>query len=555
MANSIYSTDQQVWKDILDENWGTISALIAARVRNSSQLEVVSTLTEFHTLLVNYSHGGVSKIQRTTIETLVKMIDADIEELIERVETFLAQAQANEQTRINNEVVRQTDEVSRETNESTRQSNEASRVTAESARVSQWTTWFTNGVTEEWEDWFSDVLATGVRKMWNDFWSGAQSDWSNWTAAEASRVAAEIARAAAEATRVTAEQARVAAETAREQQASSDHTRAEADHSTATSDHTASVTATNEASNVNAQLSGMTVTITNRQGTSSSINIGFEIYKTYSSKALMKADAANVPQGKWVVIGSTTNPTDPDNATLWQRNALAPDVQEPLFPFDLLSDLDQASSAAWADWLENMKPAINERIATADADHTQAVSDHSTATQDHTTAQADHTQAVQDHTTADADHTIALSDHSTAQTDHTTAEADHVIADADHQTASTDHGTAATDHQTAESDHQTAEADHTASVAATTAANTEANRARGYNDHPWELRNDGYIWAWDEDYDNGDGTFGAMVITNKVLIPWDQLTPTQQQQIIDNVAQGLVFATVQECRDAMNELT
>ena len=61
-------------------------------------------------------------------------------------------------------------------------------------------------------------------------------------------------------------------------------------------------TAATGAENVNAGLQGFTVTITDRNGTSRSVDIGFEIYRTYTSIAAMNADAANVPQGKFVVI-------------------------------------------------------------------------------------------------------------------------------------------------------------------------------------------------------------------------------------------------------------
>jgi len=126
--------------------------------------------------------------------------------------------------------------------------------------------------------------------------------------------------------------------------------------------------ATAGASRVNAQLFNMTVTITDRNGIPQSVNIGFEIYRTYQSVAAMNADAQNVPQGKFVII-ATTDPTSAENARLYCKNS------EGTFTF--LSDLDQAASAAWADWLENMKPQIEAAIATAGADHTQAQQDHS----------------------------------------------------------------------------------------------------------------------------------------------------------------------------------
>ena len=75
------------------------------------------------------------------------------------------------------------------------------------------------------------------------------------------------------------------------------------------------------AENLNATLVGFTVSITNRQGVTTSVDIGFEIYRTYASITAMNADAANVPQGKFVVI-ATTDPTDPDNAKMYCRNSV-----------------------------------------------------------------------------------------------------------------------------------------------------------------------------------------------------------------------------------------
>jgi hypothetical protein len=100
----------------------------------------------------------------------------------------------------------------------------------------------------------------------------------------------------------------------------------------------------------------------------------------------MNADAAGVPNGKFVMI-ATTDKTSVENARLYARNG---NPAGSSMPFTFLSDLDQASSSAWADWLNNMKPAINERISTADSDHERADVDHSMSSQDHTTALADY---------------------------------------------------------------------------------------------------------------------------------------------------------------------
>lgn len=118
-------------------------------------------------------------------------------------------------------------------------------------------------------------------------------------------------------------------------------------------------TAAAGAANVNAGLQGVTVTITDRNGVSRSVDIGFGIDNTYESVDAMNADAANVQEGKFVVI-ATTDPTSEDNAKMYIRNA--PSAVQ---PFGLICDLDQASSAAWADWLNNMKPVIQQ--ATTDA--------------------------------------------------------------------------------------------------------------------------------------------------------------------------------------------
>lgn len=172
------------------------------------------------------------------------------------------------------------------------------------------------------------------------------------------------------------------------------------------------------ASNVNAQLQNLTVTITDRNGVSRSVDIGFEIYRTYPSVAAMNADAANVPQGKFVII-ATADPTSADNAKMFCKNSQG--------GFTFLSDLDQASAAAWAEWLDTMKPQIEAALAQAASDHTRAVQDHTVAGTDHTTAQSDHTQAQSDHTRADSDHSTSVSqaNYAKAQGDYAKNMADH----------------------------------------------------------------------------------------------------------------------------------
>ena len=143
------------------------------------------------------------------------------------------------------------------------------------------------------------------------------------------------------------------------QTAASDHATAQADHTQAQSDHTRAEsdhTKVQGAENVNAELNGITVTITNRSGQSKSVDIGFDIYRTYTSVAAMNADASNVPLGKFVMI-ATTDKTSAENARMYIKSSQG--------NFRFLCDLDQASAEAWADWLNNMKPVIE--TATTDA--------------------------------------------------------------------------------------------------------------------------------------------------------------------------------------------
>ena len=172
--------------------------------------------------------------------------------------------------------------------------------------------------------------------------------------------------------------------------------------------------ATTGAENVNASLDNLTVTITNRNGVSRSVDIGFEMYRTYTSVAAMNADAANVPQGKFVVI-ATEDPTSADNAKMYCKNSQG--------SFTFLCDLDQASAEAWAEWLETMKPQIMAAINQAASDHTRAESDHTTAAADHTTAASDHTQAGTDHQQYSTDHQTFLTNEANRQSTFETNEA------------------------------------------------------------------------------------------------------------------------------------
>lgn len=100
----------------------------------------------------------------------------------------------------------------------------------------------------------------------------------------------------------------------------------------------------------------------------------------------------------------------------------------------------------------------------------------------------------------------------------------------------------------ADSDHDRAEADHERAEAATEAAGTQAARAKGYNDHPWEIRGDGYIYVWDE-------ASGQMVRTNRMILSWADLTAAERQSIIDAIAGDVGYASVAESETAAQELT
>lgn len=79
-------------------------------------------------------------------------------------------------------------------------------------------------------------------------------------------------------------------------------------------------------------------------------------------------------------------------------------------------------------------------------------------------------------------------------------------------------------------------------------AKAQGDRAKGYNDHPWEIDADGYVCVWDE-------ATQQMIRTNKIIFEWGDLTPQQQQAIIDAIKADLIVATVSESRAAAAELT
>lgn len=205
-------------------------------------------------------------------------------------------------------------------------------------------------------------------------------------AAAAANSAADSAAAkleeieASEATRRSNETARQNAEAARANEFNTISAQAATDHSD-------SQTATVGAEKVNATLTGTTVTVTDRNGTSRSTNIGFEFYRTYTSVAAMNADAANVPQGKFVII-ATTGTTDPDNAKMYVKNSQG--------SFTFVCDIDQASAEAWADWLNNMKPAVEDAT-----DEAESAAEHATQQGDYAKEWNEHPPYIGDGRTGD----------------------------------------------------------------------------------------------------------------------------------------------------------
>lgn len=75
---------------------------------------------------------------------------------------------------------------------------------------------------------------------------------------------------------------------------------------------------------------------------------GFDLYKTYPSVAAMNADAANVPEGKFVMIAS--DPEDPDNSKIYIKNS------EGTFTF--VNDLSGAQGIQGPPGADGLTPAF-----------------------------------------------------------------------------------------------------------------------------------------------------------------------------------------------------
>lgn len=131
---------------------------------------------------------------------------------------------------------------------------------------------------------------------------------------ERSRAESEAQRAAAESARETAEQSREQAEQNREQATATALQTVTAATSAANDAAAAATEATEGAEKVDARLStgggAVLLTVVNRRGVANTKEVGFRISKTYETVAAMNADAANVEEGRFVMIAGDVEQTD-----------------------------------------------------------------------------------------------------------------------------------------------------------------------------------------------------------------------------------------------------
>lgn len=197
----------------------------------------------------------------------------------------------NEEAREGRETVRENNETDRERSETTRLQSESDREQAERGRVASETN------REEAEAQRESASAAAVRA-------------ANAAAANANDKAA---LADSKAT-LAGEKAGLAGEKA----GLADTKAALADEKAALADEKAT-----EASNVVAVLTtgggAVMLTVTNRQGASNTKEVGFRIYKTYDTVAAMNADAANVDEGRFVMIAGDVE--QPDTGKLYVKGA------------------------------------------------------------------------------------------------------------------------------------------------------------------------------------------------------------------------------------------
>lgn len=443
-------------------------------------------------------------------------------------------------------------------------------------------------IQQTWNAWFSDVLPTGVRSIWNTWFGtsdqeGVRKTWGDWFTARSTEWGT---------LKIDAQTATTNANTAA----------------------TAAQGATAGAENVNAGLQGFTVTITDRNGVSRSVDIGFDIYRTYASVAAMNADAANVPQGKFVII-ATPDKTSEENARMYIKNSQG--------SFTFLCDLDQASSEAWADWLNNMKPAIQQATTDANSAATnannkatlaQTAADNANTSRqqieaNEQTRQSNEQARVAAETQRQTDWTNWFSDtlptgvrklwgdfwsnvntswdgffganeSSGVRGDWNTLRADVVSKTQAAQTAASNANTAASNadskatlanNAASNANDKAALANDKASLANEKAALANEKAAYANSQGNYAKAQGDYAKEWnDHPPFIGDGTTGDLnfwylydVITARYVkgayakgddLDYSTMTPEEKQRLIDNIKADLVFASVETCEAIIDEI-
>lgn len=144
--------------------------------------------------------------------------------------------------------------------------------------------------------------------------------------------------------------------------------------------------------------------------------------------------------------------------------------------------------------------------------------------------------------------------HDAANADHVQAGNDHTRANQDHSIAENDHSRADIDHSTAGGDHTRAGQDHVASEQATNYANQQAELLEEWNTHQPYIgdgttgdENYWYIWS--------NGQYVKSVYAKGNDLHWEDMTETEKQDLAARVLAQLVFATPEETRAMLNELT
>ena len=354
--------------------------------------------------------------------------------------------------------------------------------------------------------------------------------------------------------------------------------------------------ADNVDANMSTQSGAVLLTVTNRDGISTTKEVGFRIARTYDSIAAMNADAANVNEGQFALIAATGQhpEEDPDNAKLFVRNAataqtaytyltdlsgaqglkgdtpvITADQAGSIYSdgvkvTDIIKDTiaavnawfsDTASTGVrkqWNDFWTSINSSWNSFWGTSVSDTggvrykwTNWFSGVQSAFTawfgvDDTTEggvqkawKTLSTQADNDHTQAVADHNTASGDHLTADRDHTTAGQDHAQAGNDHTQAGSDHTTAGQDHTQAEQDHLQAVSDHQDSVAAT-------DLAEEYNSHPPYIADGTQAKPGDVNYwyiwNHATQTYGKDAYARGSDLDYSSMTEQEKQDLANRTA-------------------